>query len=61
VSIRSFAELYSQINPQNASYQLSTANALWAQISYPLNASYLEAIEFNYGGKARNLDFVKDA
>jgi serpin B len=56
----SFAELYNQINPKNVSYQLSTANALWAQLSYPLNASYLEAIKSNYRGKADNLDFVKD-
>jgi len=29
--LSSFAALYQQINPQNDTYQLSTANALWAQ------------------------------
>jgi serpin B len=59
--IGSFAKLYSQINPQNATYQLSTANALWAQKSYPFDANYLKTIETYYHGKATNLDFAGDA
>ena len=60
IRIPSFAKLYSQINPQNASYQLSTANALWAQKDYPFDPNYTKIIETYYGGKTMNLDFVSD-
>lgn len=59
--VGSFAKLYRQINPQNASYQLSTANALWVQKSYPFRADYLKTVETYYGGKAANADFAGDA
>jgi len=58
--IRSFAKLYEQTNPQNANYQLSTANALWAQNDYPFDQNYLKTVETYYRGKATNLDFVSD-
>lgn len=58
--VGSFAKLYSQINPQNATYQLSTANALWAQTKYPFWPDYLKTAETYYGGKATNLDFVNN-
>ncbi|MFA6376014.1 MAG: serpin family protein [Candidatus Paceibacterota bacterium] len=58
--IESFAKLYSGINPKNATYQLSTANALWAQKSYPFDANYAKTIETYYGGKTTNVDFVSD-
>ena len=58
--VGSFAKLYEQINPQNATYQLSTANALWAQKDYPFDPNYLKTIETYYRGKATNLDFVSD-
>ena len=58
--IGSFAKLYEQINPQNASYRLSTANALWAQNDYPFDQNYLKTVETYYRGKATNLDFVSD-
>ena len=58
--IGSFAKLYSEINPQNVTYQLSTANALWAQKSYPFDINYLKTIETYYGGNAANLDFIAD-
>jgi serpin B len=56
--IGSFAKLYEQINPQNASYRLSTANALWAQNDYPFDQNYLKTVETYYHGKAANLDFA---
>lgn len=59
--LSSFAKLYRQINPQKTSYQLSVANALWAQKSFPFNPDYLKTVETYYGGKAANLDFIKDA
>ncbi len=57
----SFAKLYDQINPKDASYQLSTANALWAQKDYPFDANYLKTIKTYYGGGAQNLDFKTNA
>ena len=59
--IGSFAKLYSEINPKNVTYQLSAANALWAQKTYPFDPNYIKTIETYYGGKATNLDFVSDA
>lgn len=58
--IGSFTKLYEQINLPNASYQLSTANALWAQKNYPFDQNYLKTIETYYQGKATNLDFSGD-
>jgi len=58
--VGSFAKLYEQINPQNAAYQLSTANALWAQKDYPFDPNYLKTAETYYRGKATNLDFVSN-
>lgn len=60
VRIPSFEKLYSQINPQKATYQLSTANALWAQKDYPFDPNYTKTIETYYGGKTTNLDFKAD-
>ncbi|MFH0906274.1 MAG: serpin family protein [archaeon] len=53
-----FARLYNVINKQNKSYQLSTANALWAQKDYKFLDSYFQIIDNYYGGKVTNLDFV---
>jgi len=50
--VGSFAKLYEQINPQNAAYQLSTANALWAQKDYPFDPNYLKTAETYYRGKS---------
>jgi len=58
--VGSFAKLYEQINPRNASYQLSTANALWAQENYSFWPDYLKTVETYYHGKATNLDFAGD-
>jgi len=58
IRIGSFAKLYEQINPQNASYQLSTANALWAQKDYSFDQNYLKTVETYYHGKTTNLDFA---
>ena len=50
--------LNSQINSKSDSFQLSTANALWAQKDYPFLSEYLNTVETYYGGKATELDFV---
>ncbi|MCC6643523.1 serpin family protein [Candidatus Peregrinibacteria bacterium] len=50
--------LNSQINQPNQKYQLSTANALWAEKTYPFTQEYLDNTEKYYQGKTTNLDFV---
>ncbi len=52
------AGIYNSINKQKKEYQLSTANALWAQKDYQFLDSYFTLIEKYYGGKATNLDFI---
>lgn len=55
-----YQNLYSQINKENKSFQLNTANALWAQKDYPFLNDYLSTIEKYYKGTATNLDFAND-
>jgi serpin B len=55
-----FFETYSQINREDKLYELHTANALWAQKDFPFLKEYLNVIEQYYGGKAKNLDFIKE-
>ena len=55
-----FAEIYNQMNTQNKNYELHTANALWAQQSYPFSNNYFNVIKDYYAGKATNLDFIKE-
>lgn len=54
----SYARLYNEINAPSNDYKLSTANALWAQNSYPFQQAYLNNVENYYGGKITNLDFM---
>lgn len=56
-----FSQIDVQINNVNKPYALTTANALWAQKGYSFLSDYLNIVEQNYGGKATNLDFMKDA
>jgi serpin B len=55
-----FAEIYSEINKKNKSYNLSTANALWAQKDYKFLDSYFNVVQTYYGGNVTNLDFAGD-
>jgi len=55
-----FAKIYNDINEANKSYDLRTGNALWIQQDYPLLEDYVDRVEKYYGGKAANLDFVKE-
>ena len=52
-----FARLYNMINTGSNDYQLSTANALWAQKDYPFLEDYISLAEKRYAAKATNLDF----
>ncbi|MAH43302.1 proteinase IV [archaeon] len=56
----SYARLFNLINKPDKSYQLSTANALWAQEDYPFLEEYLSIIENYYGGETTNLDIEGD-
>ncbi len=55
-----FAGIYNDINKGNNAYELRTGNALWVQQDYPFLEDYTSRVEKYYGGKAANLDFVKE-
>jgi serpin B len=53
-----FARIYNQLNKEDKKYELSTANALWAQQDFKFLDEYFNTTERYYGGKATNLDFI---
>jgi len=53
-----FAGIISGINSKANAYMLRTANALWAEQTYPFLAGYISAAEQHYGVKTTNLDFI---
>ena len=55
-----FAAIYNNINQGNKNYKLRTGNALWVQKDYPFLENYTNVVEKYYGGKAANLDFIKE-
>jgi len=55
-----FAAIYNSINKRDKTYELRTGNALWVQQDYPFIENYLSTVENYYGGKAANLDFVRE-
>ncbi|MEM7819777.1 MAG: serpin family protein [Candidatus Aenigmatarchaeota archaeon] len=55
-----FAAIYNEINKGYKDYELRTGNALWVQQDYPLLEDYTNRVERYYGGKAANVDFVKE-
>jgi len=55
-----FAAIYNEINKKDKPYKLSTGNALWVQQDYKFLDEYLSTVEKYYGGKAANVDFVKE-
>jgi len=56
-----FLEIYNQINKSEKDYQLTTANALWAEQKYIFLESYFSIIKNYYGGEVTNLDFYNEA
>ncbi len=56
-----FARIYNEINKNEEDYESRTGNALWIQKDYPFLEDYINIVEKYYGGKASNLDFVKEA
>jgi serpin B len=55
-----FAAIYNEINRGGKPYKLSTGNALWVNQDYKLLDEYISIVEKYYGGKAANVDFVKE-
>ena len=55
-----FAAIYNDINKGAKYYELRTGNALWVQRDFPFLVDYSSRVEKYYGGKATNLDFVKE-
>jgi len=56
-----FAAIYNNINKDTKDYELKIGNALWVQQDFPLLSDYTSRVEKYYGGKAANLDFVKES
>lgn len=54
------AAIYNSINDGNKDYALDTGNALWVQQDFKFLPDYLDTVEKYYGGKAANVDFVKE-
>ena len=55
-----FAAIHNAISKGANDYELRTGNALWVQRDFPLLEDYQSRVEKYYGGKAVNLDFVKE-
>jgi serpin B len=53
-----FAGLNAGINSGDAAYTLRTANALWAEKTYPFLSEYTTTSERYYDAKVTNLDFI---
>ena len=53
----SFARLHNSFNDGSAEYELSTANALWAQKDYPFLEEYFSTVKKYYGSGIANVDF----
>jgi len=53
-----FSAMNAGINSGDSSYSLRTANALWAEKTYPFLTDYVTTVEHSYGAKTTNLDFL---
>lgn len=56
-----FLRIYNIINKNDKDYELSTANALWAQQNYDFLGNYFQLIKNYYCGLVTNLDFYNEA
>ncbi|MFA5397243.1 MAG: serpin family protein [Methanogenium sp.] len=50
--------LLASLNRPDSAYSLKTANALWAEKTYPLLPAYIETAQKSYSAEVRNMDFV---
>jgi serpin B len=53
-----FAGIDAGLNAQDSRYSLSTANALWAEKTYPFLPAYTNTAECYYDANTTNLDFI---
>ena len=53
-----FSGMISAVNRGDAAYSLRTANALWAEQTYPFLPAYIRTAEEYYGAATTNLDFI---
>ncbi|WFN34510.1 serpin family protein [Methanogenium sp. S4BF] len=53
-----YAALIAGLNSPDAAYMLSTANALWAEESYPFLPAYTGIAQQYYAAEVRNMDFI---
>lgn len=53
-----YMELSNGLNSGNSGVTLNTANALWAEKTYPFLQDYITTADQYYGAKTTNLDFV---
>ncbi len=56
-----FAGLDAALNSGDANYTLRTANALWAEETYPFLPGYIDTAGRWYSANVTNLDFVNDS
>jgi len=54
----SFGRLYNLLNQQKEGYNISTANAFWAQQNYEFLREYIDILESYYIAEAKELDFA---
>ncbi len=55
------AEITQALNPKDASFQLSVANALWVEQTFPLSADFVDQCKKNYAAGVTNVDFLHNA
>ncbi len=55
---KGYLELSNGLNSGNSGVTLNTANALWAEKTYPFLQDYINTADQYYGAEATNLDFV---
>ena len=53
-----YRDLISGLNSPDGAYTLKTANALWAEKTYPFLSAYTKTAEESYKAEVRNMDFV---
>jgi len=56
-----FAGLDAALNSGDTNYTLRTANALWAEETYPFLPEYVDTAARWYGANVTNLDFINDS
>ncbi|MDD4253480.1 MAG: serpin family protein, partial [Methanoculleus horonobensis] len=56
-----YAGLDAALNHGDQNYTLRTANALWAEETYPFLPEYVDTAARRYGANVTNLDFVNDS